>query len=657
MNKIFLILMLVGFSVLSSVEYNEGTGKNIKPAVRDSLFYYHTNSDDQHWYGSSSWAVKFEFNEYYAGMDSLTFSVDGAYIYLPGTNGSDPMEIRLCQDSYNQPLTEPEDVLFSQSVAAADLQYQDWNFIPFSQSFTDTTLWLLVDYPTNQTNQFISASNCGGSQSYIPIDGYYYSMYSMSYNSEFLFSISGSFQTEGTDLDLISVEWEGDISPGSSIHPKFTIKNNSNYQVSNSYIIIQLEDPTEIYDLFYSADSTVCSRIYLPTINSNETKIIATSDSLVYYLPDRSAQFRAVAELFCETDSLTQNNICEDEFNVYNETLENVMLENAVQLDDQNSNNVWLAQDSILDTSNSIVINYFADFNNQPFYTEDSYLRYSFYDLMGFPTTIFNGDDRILGYTSNYNSELEELYNSAFSNPNTFIQSDSLFAYTNEQNNVSFHYLLNSSGTLLFEDFINELTVFVGIIENVIDEPGIPSGFVIPVFRALLGDNSAAQLLTGDEISDSVNFNMNDYSIITQDQDNCEVVLWLQNNISKEIYYVDTLPFTLFQPGLVNAVETNIPTTNYKFISFPNPAKLSEGLNIQFSVNNTLQSVELKIHNIRGQLVKTIVQEVSSKSTTFVWDGTDNKNKNVSSGIYLMQIKANINGKKVKFYKKALMVK
>ena len=651
------MILLLAFSLLNAIDYHSASGGNVKPSVRDTLFYYHTNTDDQHWFGSDSWAVKFEFNELYPEIDSLSYEAEGANIYIPGSSGSDSLTVKLCKDAFGQPLTDPDSLLFSQTLQATEIQYQDWNYIQFSDTITDTTLWLIVDYPTNSTEQFVSASAVGGLQSYFLDNGYYHNMHSISYDSEFLFSLQGSFLTEGTDLDLVSINWGGDFLPGDFIYPVFTIKNNSDIPVSGSYIIPILEDPNTAIDLIYVADSTSCQQIDLPVIDANETIVFDLSNSLMYILSDIASQYQFEAELFCETDSLTQNNSIENEFQIYVGQPDKIIIENAVQLNDPYSNNLWSAQTSILDTSNCILINYFADFNDEPFFNDSSYERFHYYDLMGFPATIVSGSDKLLGYTSEYSTQLTELYNAALLE-NTFISNDIYYAYYNDLGDVGFSYELENARTLLFDDFINNLTLRVGVIEYVENEPGIPVDTDIPVFTYLINEANAAQFLEGSTISDTVFFNMNDdYTTITNNSDNCEIVFWLQNDETKEIFHVNKLPFTEFQPGLVNLDEDEIPNSNYNLHIFPNPCKTTETMNISFSLPNTIQSVKLNIYNIKGQLVKTIAQEPASRNASFIWNGKNSLNKQVSSGIYLMQIKAEVNGKELKFHKKSLLIR
>ena len=80
--------------------------------------------------------------------------------------------------------------------------------------------------------------------------------------------------------------------------------------------------------------------------------------------------------------------------------------------------------------------------------------------------------------------------------------------------------------------------------------------------------------------------------------------------------------------------------------NFPNPFKLSKadrstGTKISFSISED-SFVDLTIYNIKGQIIKTLINEYKIKGTfaTF-WDGKDESGKPVSSGIYLYRLKSN----------------
>ena len=49
----------------------------------------------------------------------------------------------------------------------------------------------------------------------------------------------------------------------------------------------------------------------------------------------------------------------------------------------------------------------------------------------------------------------------------------------------------------------------------------------------------------------------------------------------------------------------------------------------------------LKIYNLHGQEIKTLVDEIQTPNNYVVsWDGSDNNGNQVSSGVYLYQLKA-----------------
>lgn len=86
--------------------------------------------------------------------------------------------------------------------------------------------------------------------------------------------------------------------------------------------------------------------------------------------------------------------------------------------------------------------------------------------------------------------------------------------------------------------------------------------------------------------------------------------------------------------------------------NYPNP--FNPSTNISFSLA-TPQKVSIKIYNVRGQLVKDLFDNYVSQINTkhnLVWNGMDNQNNNVVSGIYYSKM---IAGKHTEFKKMLLM--
>jgi hypothetical protein len=70
--------------------------------------------------------------------------------------------------------------------------------------------------------------------------------------------------------------------------------------------------------------------------------------------------------------------------------------------------------------------------------------------------------------------------------------------------------------------------------------------------------------------------------------------------------------------------------------NYPNP--FSSETSITFSIN-TKSPVSLNIYNLKGQLVRTLLQNVQNKgSHTIKWDGRSNDGKLASNGVYLYKL-------------------
>nr|MDA3813263.1 T9SS type A sorting domain-containing protein [Candidatus Cloacimonadota bacterium] len=93
---------------------------------------------------------------------------------------------------------------------------------------------------------------------------------------------------------------------------------------------------------------------------------------------------------------------------------------------------------------------------------------------------------------------------------------------------------------------------------------------------------------------------------------------------------------------IVDMEEQTIPNPSSQIsnlMNYPNP--FNPTTTISFSVTQNSDFVNLEVYNIKGQKVKTLINEkMQSGKHTTVWSGLDSNNKLVSSGIYLYKIKA-----------------
>jgi len=110
--------------------------------------------------------------------------------------------------------------------------------------------------------------------------------------------------------------------------------------------------------------------------------------------------------------------------------------------------------------------------------------------------------------------------------------------------------------------------------------------------------------------------------------------------------------YPYFANPYVNLEENVIPELSGKLFNYPNP--FNPTTIIEFSINNN-SKVELTIYNIKGQKVKTLVQDqFTTGDHNILWNGDDENNDPVSSGVYLYKL--NVNGK-TEAVKKCLLLK
>ena len=102
-----------------------------------------------------------------------------------------------------------------------------------------------------------------------------------------------------------------------------------------------------------------------------------------------------------------------------------------------------------------------------------------------------------------------------------------------------------------------------------------------------------------------------------------------------------------------NGIENyELQISNFKLTNYPNP--FNPTTTIDFSIQND-SKIELSVFNIKGQKIKTLTHsEFTGGSHSLIWNGDDELEKSVSSGIYYYKL--NVNGK-TELVKKCLLLK
>jgi len=110
------------------------------------------------------------------------------------------------------------------------------------------------------------------------------------------------------------------------------------------------------------------------------------------------------------------------------------------------------------------------------------------------------------------------------------------------------------------------------------------------------------------------------------------------NNLNNPQHVTGSIKFYQYDSSHINDPELQF--VNSLEQNYPNP--FNPETTISFSLNTEItENTELVIYNLKGQKVKTLVNEKLDAGTHLVmWDGKDENGKSVTSGIYFYQLNA-----------------
>jgi hypothetical protein len=122
-------------------------------------------------------------------------------------------------------------------------------------------------------------------------------------------------------------------------------------------------------------------------------------------------------------------------------------------------------------------------------------------------------------------------------------------------------------------------------------------------------------------------------------EDNCELVVWLQSDYIKEVYQAAHIPILDLIPNAVDDNPTTLPDAFTLAQNYPNPFNAKTTIN--YSLINE-SPVNLAVYDLGGRKVAQLVDGVQEAGDhRLVWDGTDSEGKVVSTGIYFYRLEAN----------------
>ena len=195
---------------------------------------------------------------------------------------------------------------------------------------------------------------------------------------------------------------------------------------------------------------------------------------------------------------------------------------------------------------------------------------------------------------------------------------------------VTFHHWMDvgSDGPITWDGGLIEISVNGGDWEQIEPLGGYPCTIMnIPTSPFEEGTG----VFAGDINWELVTLDLSNYFGTAQ----IRFVFGSANLITGEGWYIDDVHYSNATGSNDNTVT---PIMNKLHANFPNP--FNPETTISFDIAQTSSSVSIDIYNIKGQKVKTLVDDIFEVGKhTITWNGTDGNNKSVSSGIYFYKMK------------------
>lgn len=248
--------------------------------------------------------------------------------------------------------------------------------------------------------------------------------------------------------------------------------------------------------------------------------------------------------------------------------------------------------------------------------------RDSYYNISGYPTCVFDGTTPYVGGNAS-----QSIYNALLPIYNENIQINSPFTIQLNTAATDETYNLIVTINKLGQIDASNLKLHLALTESGIPENWQGQTELHFVERLMAPDANGTSLDfgAGNEIQIPLD-------ITTQtawNLEELEVVAFIQNPATKVVY--QGTKAMLNEIGAVNANSVITPA-QFSMNNYPNPFNPSTTIQLNIAQD---APVQLHIYNLRGQKVTTLANEALQAGLhTFTWNGLDDDNQSVSSGMY-----------------------
>ena len=656
---LFLMVLLTNLFSIGVIDVENPV--NTLPERNGGVIEYHNGIDEQHWYGTDRWAVNFVPGDFYSSVDSAGFDTDGVAIYLWNPQNSISFKLYKTIIDDDSLLTE-----LSYTFQAGD--NSGWYEFDFTDDMDAlTNLWLVIDYHTAEDGPYMSANQGDGSRCFYwealsETEGYFRNNAGSGLSSDFLIGLTGHFTfASSNDIALLDFGITGRIYPDGEVQAYYTIRNNNPLAVNDVNINYTLTPAPS------SGLSSLSLTLNDLSFSAYETRTDTASFENSFMLPSMSGQYQILANLTSESDDILSNNSISKAVNVFLTPVENNVVENFL-----NSGETYvrpILNSELLLTDDYFVLNYFPEQSDVRFFRTSSGIRNNYYNNFGLPGIILQGDNVMAGY-DNESDFIDDYYamSQTLESDKTFILGNGYMVGMDASENIYIDtYLQLIENTYLFSQFYTDCSFHAAVFQSNVpyaagSDDIVPGMVLLKSLTSIDGVNLQA-FSDSTEAYFAVDFSQYDLEIIDDIEfddalDDLHFVYWIQDSESQQIFLIESETLEYLLDGVSASVkdeDTKLPAPSIAI--YPNPVRSNGAQNISFSMKSQCDKVELEIYNIKGQRVRKLVNNDKQRNYNFIWNLKDNKNKDVSSGVYLYRFKVETKGKTQTFHNKSILLK
>lgn len=437
------------------------------------------------------------------------------------------------------------------------------------------------------------------------------------------------------DLGIDSAAGASQMEPNTIFSPSCVVENTGENTLT---AVVSLE--VKIGDEVISTVSDYAQQTVLSGANFTATFPQVTLD-----VTDEIYSFVfSVTSLEDVVDGDLTNNTFTKHIETYTTAKQNVLLEIATGGWCQYCPGAAMGADDLHAGGYNVAI--VENHNGDPYATTISNGRNTYYGVSGYPTSIFDGVVRYVGGSASqslFSAFLPVVQQREVIKTPVAIE---IFG-TQDRQNYNLQVKINKTGRIIRPN----LVLHVAITESEIAYTWHGQTHFSFVNRNMIPglDGTPVDLMNLDMpfIEVELPLIMGE----TWVHEHCELVAWVQDLDTKEVLQAAKVLLSDLQEPVSNYVDGVSPVQTALNGNYPNP--FNPETNISFGIKEAVH-VSLEIYNLKGQLVKNLVNDVKPAGNhVIVWNGKDNNGNSVSSGLYYYKMTAG----KYSSTKKMIMMK